>query len=137
VVKGRYDEKAILAEVLSENEDAATLRDAVHGKPDETARNDRMALGELVNNAIVAKRQLDTRQTIEALDKLGLTVNPREPTHEFDAVHVACLAEVAKEDELEKAVGKLAEAWQGRVSVRLLGPLAPYDFVTTTQEQHG
>jgi hypothetical protein len=135
VVKSRYDERVILAEVLAESEDAARLREAIRDKPDDATRNERLALGELISNAVVAKRQQDTRRTVEALDKLGVTVNSREPTHEFDAVHVACLAEVARQDELEKAVGELAEAWQDRVSVRLLGPLAPYDFVTTREPQ--
>jgi hypothetical protein len=133
VIKGRYDERAILNEVISESEEAAGLRDRIRDKPEDAARNDRMALGELVSNAVEAKRQVDTRQTIEALEKLGATVNPRQPTHEFDAVHVACLAEVAKQNELEQVVGKLADGWEGRIEVRLLGPLAPYDFVATQQ----
>jgi hypothetical protein len=135
VIKGRYEERAILTEILSENEDAGRLRESLRDKPEDATRNERMALGELIANAIEAKRQADTRQVVEALEKLGVRVNLRRPTHEHDAVHLACLGEVANQEELERIVGELAKAWKDRVQVRLLGPLAPYDFVMSQQPQ--
>lgn len=133
VIKGRYDERAVLDEVLSSSEEAAGLREAIRGKPEDATRNKRLALGELINNAIDAKRQADTRRVLELLDDLGLRYTPRQPTHELEAVHVACLAQVDKQEELEQALDKLAQEWHGQVEIRILGPLAPYDFVTTTQ----
>jgi len=53
----------------------------------------------------------------------------RKPTHELDAVNVAVLAEVDHQEELQSIVDDLSENWQGRVELRLLGPLAAYDFV--------
>jgi len=53
----------------------------------------------------------------------------REPTHELDAVHVAFLVEADGESEMERAIEDLARDWEGRVDVRLLGPMAAYDFV--------
>ena len=52
----------------------------------------------------------------------------REPTHELDAVHVALLVEITRQDELEQALSDLASDWEGRIEIRLLGPMAPYDF---------
>jgi hypothetical protein len=135
VVRGRYDERSILGEVLSGSEDAAQLRDAIRDKPEDATRNERMALGELVNNAIEARRQSDTRRVLELLDGLGLRYTPRQATHELEAVHVACLAEIEKQDELQRALDKLGQEWDGQVELRLLGPLAPYDFVVTQQPE--
>ncbi len=53
----------------------------------------------------------------------------REPAHEHDAVHVALLVETACHAELEQAVAGLASDWEERIDLRLLGPLAPYDFI--------
>lgn len=131
VVKGRYDEKAILSEVLSGNEDAQRLREAIRGKEPDAARDDRIALGEMVNNEITARRDADTRRVVDVMDKLGFPANVREPTHEEDAVHVACLAETQRQSELEDALTELAQEWADRVHLRLLGPLAAYDFVVT------
>jgi len=46
-----------------------------------------------------------------------------------DGADVAVLADTARQDDLERAIGKLADDWEGRVSLRLRGPMAPYDFV--------
>ncbi|HKS49758.1 MAG TPA: GvpL/GvpF family gas vesicle protein [Amycolatopsis sp.] len=129
VIKGRYDEAAILSEILAENEQVVQLRQAIQGKPDDATRNERIALGEQINNAIEAKRQADTQAVADVLTRHGVLLNVREPTHEEDAVHIACLSETAKQADLESSVGELARAWEGRVKLRLLGPLAPYDFV--------
>ena len=131
VVKGRYVEQAILQEILDENEQAAQMRDEIRDKSEDAGRQARMALGELVNNAIAGKREEDTRKTVEALGDLTDSVNRREPTHEEEAVQVAVLADVDRQDQLEEAVGKLAEEWNGRVEIKLLGPMAAYDFVVT------
>lgn len=131
VVKARYLEKAIFSEILDENEELSQLREAIRGKSEDATRNERMALGEQITNAIAAKREADTRKMLDALNELDVEVNVREPTHEEDAVHLACLAETDKQADLEAAVDRLAREWEGRVEVRLLGPLAAYDFVVT------
>ena len=131
VVKARYVEKAVLGEILDENEELARARDEIRGKPEDATRDERIALGEQIGQAIAAKRDADTRRMVDALRPLEVKVSPREPTHEEDAVHLACLAETAKQADLEAAVEELARDWRGRVEVRLLGPLAAYDFVVT------
>lgn len=135
VVKGRYVEKTILREVIDESEQAAKLLDAIRDQPEETTRDARMALGEIVSNAIVAKRENDTRKVLEVLGSLSDSVNVREPTHEEEAAQVAVLFEVARQEELEKAVGELADQWRSRVEMRLLGPIAAYDFVVTQKPE--
>jgi hypothetical protein len=129
LLKGRYDERAMLTEVLSESQDAVRLHEAIRTRPADASRNERIALGELITNAIAAKRDADTRQVVEALGRLDAMISVREPTHEQDAVKVAVLLESARERELERLAHQLADSWSGRVELSLLGPLAPYDFV--------
>jgi hypothetical protein len=135
VVKGRYIERAVLTEVLAENAEAAGLRDEVRSRPEEATRNARMRLGEIIAGAVEAKRETDTQVAVQELRPLYSMAVIREPSHEQDAVHLAVLAETARQRELEQAVDELARRWEGRVELRLLGPLAPYDFVTTAQEE--
>ncbi|WP_197320004.1 GvpL/GvpF family gas vesicle protein [Saccharomonospora sp. NB11] len=133
LLKGRYDERAVINEILDENSDAARLRDAIRDKPEEATRNERLALGELIANTIAAKREADTATAVRALEDLGVEVSVREATHERDAVYVACLATVADQRDLEDVVDDLARQWDERVELKLTGPLAPYDFVHTTR----
>ncbi|KUI33835.1 GvpL/GvpF family gas vesicle protein [Mycobacterium sp. GA-2829] len=133
MVKGRYDEDTFLRDLLEESDQARALRDDIKAKPEEATRDSRMALGELIANTIEAKRQADTATAVQALEAAGLTVNVREPTHEWDAINVAVLAEVKSQADLEAVVDELAGNAEGRVDVKLLGPMAPYDFVVTAQ----
>jgi hypothetical protein len=135
VVKGRYDEDTILREVISESAEAQELREQMRGMSEDAARKSRMALGEIVVKAIDSKRAADTEAAVKVLDDVAKQVNVREPTHELDAVNVALLAEVDQQEELQAKVNDLAENWDGRVEVRLLGPLAAYDFVVTRKPE--
>jgi hypothetical protein len=129
VVKGRYDQKRFLNGLLEENDQARALRDDIQAKPEEAARNSRIALGELIANTVEAKRQADTQTVVGQLNDIATQVNVREPTSEWDAVHVALLAEVDREQDVQDFVDDLNEKGKGQIQLRLLGPLAPYDFV--------
>jgi hypothetical protein len=135
VIKGRYVEQEILRELLDENSEAALLREEIRDKPEDATRNARMALGEIINQSIEAKRAADTRRVIDVLDPLEPVVNERQPTHEEDAVHIAVLVELSRQRELEEALGGLAEEWDDRVEISLMGPMAAYDFVMTREPE--
>ncbi|WP_051021182.1 GvpL/GvpF family gas vesicle protein [Nocardia araoensis] len=130
VIRGRYVENTILRELLDENDEAARLRDEIRDKPEDATRNERIALGELINQSIEAKRAEDTRKVIAEIEQFEPLVNQREPTHEEEAVHIAVLVELARQKELEDTLRRLGEDWDGRVELNLLGPMAAYDFVT-------
>ncbi|MEU5841013.1 GvpL/GvpF family gas vesicle protein [Rhodococcus sp. NPDC047139] len=129
VVKGRYVESTILQEILEENSDASQLREQIRGQSEDATREARMALGEIINATIESKRNEDTRRTVEALASLDPMVNERQPTHEQDAVHIAVLVELERQDELEGILQDLGREWEERVDISLLGPMAAYDFV--------
>jgi hypothetical protein len=132
VIKGRYNEQEFLREVLSGNDQARALREDIRTKPEEASRDSRMALGELIANTIEAHRQADTQNVVNDLNDvndLAKQVNVREPSHEWDAVNVALLAEVDREGDVQAIVDRLNEKGRDLVELRLRGPLAPYDFV--------
>jgi Gas vesicle synthesis protein GvpL/GvpF len=132
VAKGRYRDAAILREVLTENDTAAGFRDELAGRPpdDPAVRNLQIRLGEIINAAIGEKRIADTRQVGDVVAPYCVASNVREPSHELDAAHVALLVDNDRQADLENALGELAGKWAGRVELRLLGPMAAYDFVT-------
>jgi hypothetical protein len=135
VVKGRYVEDAILEEVLSEDREAARLRDEIHGKDPDATRDARIRLGEIVNEAIEAKREADTRTLGDRMDGHCAASLVRDPAHEMDAVHVAFLLDKGQEEDLSQVLEDLAGEWEGRVELRVLGPMAAYDFVGAPQPE--
>jgi hypothetical protein len=131
VVKGRYVEDAVLREVLSEDPQAARLGEQIRDADPDATRELRMQLGEIINDAVTAKREDDTRVLGEAVRGIAAASLVREPTHELDAVYTALLVESSAVPDLEQAVQRLAGDWDGRIELRLIGPMAAYDFVGT------
>ena len=134
-VKGRYVKDAVLGEVLSQNKQAAGLRDAIQGKDPDVSRNARIELGQLLSQAVKARREEDTRALRQAMERVCVASVVREPAHELDAVHVAFLLAVDQEPEAERVIEDLAHEWEGRIDVQLLGPMAAYDFAGTAQSE--
>jgi hypothetical protein len=132
VIKGRYVEQATLEEILSENRHAARLQEQIRGADPDATRDARIQIGQIINEAVAAKREEDTRALGDAMKGHCVASVVREPTHELDAAHVAFLVEIGKEREVEQVIDKLARDWEGRIELRLIGPMAAYDFVGTT-----
>ncbi len=130
VVKGRYNERAILREVLAEDARAAGFRDELAGRSadDPATRNLQIGLGEIINAAVDEKRTADTRQLGDVVAPYCVASNVRDPSHELDAVHVALLVDRDRVADLEKKLDQLAGKWASRIELRLLGPMAAYDF---------
>ena len=133
VVKGRYVEDVILDEALSQNKRAARLAEKIQGKNSDATRDARIQLGEMINEAVSAKREKDTRALGDAIQGHCVASVVRDPTHELDAAHVALLVDSDQEDDMEAVIEDLANAWDGRIEIRLLGPMAAYDFVGTAE----
>ncbi|GAA2882040.1 GvpL/GvpF family gas vesicle protein [Streptosporangium fragile] len=137
VVKGRYVEQAVLRETLEEEPEIAQLREEIRGRSEEETWDARIRIGELISEVIAAKREADTEALTEALAPLCAAVAVREPTHEYDALHLALLVETRREGEIEQVLEAFDKHWTGRVELRLLGPMAPYDFVAAREQQGG
>jgi hypothetical protein len=135
VVNGRYVESAILEEILSQDSEAADLREQIRGQDTEATRQERMRLGEIISNGIASRRDEDTQVLLSRMGDHSVASFIREPTHELDAVHVAFLLDGDQEDELDEVIEDLGADWEGRVELRVLGPMAPYDFVSPSQDR--
>jgi hypothetical protein len=129
VVKGRYAEHTVLGEVLGANPEAARLGQQISGGDPDATRDQRIRLGEIVADTIEAERQADTLALGDAVAGQVTASVMRPPTHELDAVYAAFLVETGKAEGLRQAVERLAGQWQDRMELRLIGPLAAYDFV--------
>jgi hypothetical protein len=129
VVKGRYAEQIVLDEIMSEIPAAARLRDQIRGTDPNATRGARIQLGELINKAIAAKREADTRLLLAAMKDHCVASVVRAATNELDAVYVAFLIEAGRLGALEGVLTELSDRWQERVQLGIIGPMAPYDFV--------
>lgn len=128
-VRGRYVGEAHLYEVVAEQPEVRELRESLQDVPEDAAPAERMRLGELVANAVARKREADAQTLAEVMAPHVAASAVHEVSGEEDAVHMAFLVDRRKRDEFEHAVDELGRRWIDRIQLRLLGPLAPYDFV--------
>jgi len=129
VVRCRYVEQRLLSEILENNPEAAQLREYVHGQPEGGALEERMRLGEIINQTVEYLRATDTEHLLARMEPVAVAAAPRQPMEEDDGAYVAFLVETAREQEFDQVLEQVAGEWGPRVSIRLIGPLAAYDFV--------
>lgn len=135
VVTGRYVEEVILKEVLADSPQMSRLRERTRKLSENEGRDEKIVLGEGINKAIGLKRIADTGAMRDALEPLCAEITEREAAHELDAVNLACLGETGKRGAIRDAVEEFANRHEGRIELRLLGPMAPYDFVMAQEPQ--
>ncbi|MGH3375340.1 MAG: GvpL/GvpF family gas vesicle protein [Actinoallomurus sp.] len=128
-VSGTYVQDTVLREVLAEEPEVMRLRESLRGLPEDTGYYERVRLGELIVQALDAKREVDTADLVHTLSRHAVAVAPRPPVDEDTAADAAFLVGDDDRTGFRRAVDELGYRWAGRIRLRVLGPLAPYDFV--------
>jgi hypothetical protein len=128
-VSGAYVQDTVLREVLAEEPEVMRLREDLRGLPEDAGYYERVRLGELIVQALDAKREVDTGDLLRSLSPHAVAVEARPPVNEDTAADVAFLVADDQRDAFRTAADELAYRWAGRIKLRVRGPLAPYDFV--------
>lgn len=128
-VRGTYIEQAHLREVVLEDPEIAELRERLRGVDPTAAYDDRVRLGELVHAAVSAKRAEDARCLVDAVASDARSSLIHEVAGEDEALSVSFLVDRDHIAEFEDAVERQGRQWRERIGMRLIGPLAPYDFL--------
>ncbi len=128
-LRARYNEAAVLAEVVAERPDIAHLREVTRELPEEAAYAERVRLGELVAQALEGKREADTQNLLDVVLPHTVAYHVRAGTGVDHMADIAFLVQTDQRQAFEDAAEAVAEAMHERARLRLLGPMAPYDFV--------
>lgn len=136
-VKARHVEEAVLREVLVEEPEIARLRDGLRHRPVDAGYYDRIRLGELIAGAVARRREADTVALVEELAPYARSVAWSPAAAEDGIVDAALLVDRDVWPALERGVEGIAERRAGRMRLRLLGPLAPYDFSDELMMEEG
>lgn len=123
----RYEQDGVLRRILARDPRIEAARAASAG-PGASDR-DRIRLGQLVAAAIERRRASDARVIADALEPWVVRTATTVAADAWGVATVACLVDIEREDDFVAAAEALAEQHAELVRLRLLGPLAPYDFV--------
>jgi hypothetical protein len=133
-LKGIYEEEPVLREVLEENPEVAQLRDAIGSQPEDATYYERIRLGELVAEALAAKRTADEEQIVDRLAAQALAVELGQPVHERMALSASFLLERDRIADFDRALDEVAAEHAQRIRFKYTGPLPPHSFVELTVE---
>ena len=127
-LSGTYEER-IFGEVIAEQPEIAALRERVRSRDEAATYYDRIRLGELVANAMAAKRERDTEQVLARLRPLADDVRLGDVSHERSVLSASFLVHRDRLPEFDRVAEEVAAANRARIRFRYAGPLPPYDFV--------
>lgn len=127
-LRASYHRDSALAEILAEDPEVAQLHARTRGRPEDAVFADRLRLGELVAQAMEAKRAFDAKVLVDS-------IVPLTDAHQVSlgsglevVLDLKALVDDGRRSAFEERLEDLAEAVHERVRLRLVGPVAPYDF---------
>lgn len=126
---GRYEEEPVLREVLEQYPQIRALQEQIAGLTPEQAYHERLRLGEMIVGALEDKQRRDGADLLDVLTPYAAGVVVRTPGQADGVVDAAFLVAVEGRDEFDAAVEECGRRLAGRVRLRLLGPVPPYDFM--------
>jgi hypothetical protein len=126
-VKVRYEQDAVLRQVLAEHPEIDRLRDRGSVESPDTFKR-QLRLGELVVRALEQLRPADAAAVLgEFGDEFEFRL--RDTSSPEDVLDAAFLVEADQVVGFERRVEGLGKRHAGRLRIRLLGPSPAYDFV--------
>ena len=128
-LRATYHEQVVLAEVVSADPEIAELSRHTKALPEDVAYGDRVRLGELVARALDDKRAFDADVLLDAIEPYVAAHAVRAGGGVDHLLDVALLVDDDRRSAFEEQLEGLAESVHERVRLRLVGPVAPYDFV--------
>lgn len=128
-LRASYHEGVALREIVESDPTIAGLREATRAAPEDAAYAERVRLGELVAHAMEDKRAEDTQVVLDVVMPLVVEVRTSLESSTEGIARIALLVEDPRTEALEAELEALAEAVHERISLSLVGPMAPYDFV--------
>lgn len=136
LVRAQYHDSVLIREVLAKWPEAAELHQKLNRRSSGMADPRRVRLGEVVARGVAVQRESDLDLLVREVSPYAVAAAPRPlPATPGDRLaDVAFLVDLARGDEFEAAVEDLAERERERVRLRLLGPMAAYDFVADPGE---
>lgn len=128
-VKAFWREEVLYNEIVAANDDIRRLRDRIEGRSPDATYRERLRLGEMVEKALITKRELESDAMLAQLRPFAEDVVVRDPITERMALNVALLLKASDQARFEQSLNALDAEQSGRMTFKCVGPVPPYNFV--------
>lgn len=124
------DLQAIFAEVVEENKDIKTIKEALLSEKNEQRKYaGKIKIGQLVQKALEEKKKREARELLEALKPLSLDHKENQIYGDMNIVSAAFLITREQEDAFDLKMQELEKNYGTRKQLKYIGPVVPYNFV--------
>jgi hypothetical protein len=130
-LRARYRGDVMLAEIVGQHPDIAWLRTEARSTPELASVRARRRLGARIAQVLDDKRDVDSGIIIDSLSPHAVAYTRRRTKGVDHLLDIAFLIDRSRRDYFHDASKELAKLMDERVMMRLAGPVAPYDFVST------
>ncbi|RZT86882.1 gas vesicle protein GvpL/GvpF [Pseudonocardia sediminis] len=137
VLHGRYDQDQLLGAMLQGDAEMAQLSESIRGQDPDATYYDRIKLGERIASELERLRGVDADAAQDRISPFAVAVVVKEAGGEDGAVNLSALVRRDHRSEFEQAVDALGDEWGDRVALRLIGPVAPFDFLPEPVDEDG
>jgi len=123
------DMTSIFQEIVNENKAIKQLRERIAVAPERRTLKDKVALGEMVANALKAKREREAEELLRPFKRIAFDLCQNDVRSDDMILNAAFLTDRAWEKEFDRQVGELDRKYAQRIRLKYIGPMPPYNFV--------
>lgn len=122
----------IFREIVDEHEEIKRLKAEVAGKPSRHAHAQQIAIGEMVQAALQAKKEREAEELLAGLKRASVEYRLNGTVGDKMLFNAAFLVDRSREREFDELVERLDLHYRERIKFAYVGPVAPYNFVNIT-----
>jgi hypothetical protein len=126
------DMREVLREVAKAHTEIRRLTDKTAARPSRPTYAQRIAIGEMVEAALEARRAGEAEEILIGLRRLAVDHRLNRTIGERMLLNAAFLVDRAREPEFDGEVDRLDHRHGGQIKFTYVGPVPPYNFVNIT-----
>ena len=126
------DMNLIFQEILDENEEIKRLKAEIADKPARQTHNQRIAIGEMVQAALDAKKEREGHELLNGMKRISVDHRLGKSIGDKMLLNAAFLVDRAREREFDDLMERLDLRHRDRMKFVYVGPVPPYNFVNVT-----
>jgi len=116
--------------ILDKYETIRTFKERIAALPAEQTRFERMRIGQMVEEALGTEKQSAADDILATLAPLAAEVKTNNTYGELMIVNAAFFVPQCREADFDRSVQALGEKYDGRASLKYVGTMPPFNFVT-------
>ena len=128
-VKAIAKKDVVFEEILLENNDIRTLKEKIQNLPDEKTYFDRIAIGQMVENALKEEKKKYRKIILETLEPVALEMKENKSFGDRMIVNASFFVDKERESQFDDCVNELGEQYGDKIIFKYVGGVPPYSFV--------